>query len=152
MRREIVQRLRHQLPGKHAGWHRERVERGGGRHRRQDYFNLLEKPRRQRFRHHRRLNRHVLIPHPLPVYIEKSFMEPITLSYIFNGVLGVLAYFMKQAHAALKEDNKSLWVEVSNIKEKYFKKEDFLEFKQELWKRFDRLEDDLKANAGERKA
>ena len=79
-------------------------------------------------------------------------MEPITLSYIFNGVLGVLAYFMKLAHETLKEDNKNLWVEVSNIKEKYFKKEDFLEFKQELWKRFDRSEDDLKANATEKKA
>lgn len=37
------------------------------------------------------------------------------------------------------------------VKDRYFKKEDFLEFKQELWKRLDRLEDDLKSRVEELK-
>ncbi len=56
---------------------------------------------------------------------------------------------MKDAYTGLKQDNQLLWKEVNNVKEKYFKKEDFTEFKQELWKRFDRLEDDLKARVEE---
>ena len=76
-------------------------------------------------------------------------MEPITLSYVFNGLLAVLGYFMKTTLTDLKEDNTRLWKEVTHIKDTYFKKEDFSEFKQELWKRFDRLEDDMKARVEE---
>lgn len=78
-------------------------------------------------------------------------MEPITLSYILNGVLLVSAYLMRQAHQDLKESNNSLWNEIRMVKDRYFKKEDFLEFKQELWKRLDRLEDDLKSRVEELK-
>lgn len=78
-------------------------------------------------------------------------MDPITVSYILNAVLGIAAYLMKQAHNDLKVDNARLWKEVTHIKDTYFKKEDFSEFKQELWKRFDRLEDDMRARVEELK-
>ena len=78
-------------------------------------------------------------------------MEPITVSYVLNGVLAVLGYLMKTTLTDLKTDNTRLWKEVTHIKDTYFKKEDFSEFKQELWKRFDRLEDDMKARVEELK-
>ena len=78
-------------------------------------------------------------------------MEPITISYVFNAVICILGYFMRTTLTDLKEDNFRLWKEVTHIKDSYFKKEDFSEFKQELWKRFDRLEDDMKARVEELK-
>lgn len=76
-------------------------------------------------------------------------MEPITISYVLNGVLALLGYLMRTTLTDLKNDNTRLWKEVTHIKDTYFKKEDFSEFKQELWKRFDRLEDDMKARVEE---
>jgi len=74
-------------------------------------------------------------------------MDPIILtlaSFGANILLGIATYFMKDAHTGLKKDNETLWKEVNNIKEKYFKKEDFIEFKQELWHRLDDMKNDMK--------
>ena len=78
-------------------------------------------------------------------------MDPTTALFIINGLLALACYFLKSAHADLKEENKNLWVEcnsirkeLSNVKDKYFKKEDFNDFKKELWARLDRMEDDFK--------
>jgi hypothetical protein len=71
-------------------------------------------------------------------------MEPVSLLLLaLNAVLGIAGYLLKNEHRDLKDDNKALWSQVELIKDKYFKKEDFSEFKKELWARFDRLEDDL---------
>jgi hypothetical protein len=85
-------------------------------------------------------------------------MDPTTASFIINGLLALACYFLKSAHADLKEDNKNLWVEcnsirkeLSNVKDKYFKKEDFNDFKKELWARLDRMEDDFKQQIQELK-
>jgi hypothetical protein len=81
-------------------------------------------------------------------------MDPVIISVIsvvLNAVLGLTTYMMKQAHSDMKKSNEELWDEIDAIKEKYFRKEDFSEFKQELWKRFDRLEDDVKARIEELK-
>lgn len=59
-------------------------------------------------------------------------------------MLGLATFLLKNAYADLKEDNKSLWEEVRYIRDKYYKREDFSEFKSELWSRLDRIEDDLK--------
>ena len=64
-------------------------------------------------------------------------MEPITLSMGFNALLGVAAYVLKTEHASIKADLKQL-------KESKVEKQDFTEFKQELWKRLDRMEDSFK--------
>lgn len=81
-------------------------------------------------------------------------MEPLVISCISLGmtaILGIIAYFFKEAHKDIKEDNKQLWREVGDIKDSYFKKQDFTEFKKELWKRLDRMEDDFKAQLQELK-
>lgn len=78
-------------------------------------------------------------------------MEPTSIILlVFNGLLGLVSYLLKQEHATLKEENKDLWVEcklirkeLDIVKDKYFKKEDFTEFKKELWARLDRMEDDF---------
>lgn len=44
----------------------------------------------------------------------------------------------------MKEDSKALWTALGDVKEKYYKKEDFLEFKRELWSRLDKMEEDFK--------
>ena len=78
-------------------------------------------------------------------------MEPASIILlVFNGLLGLVSYLLKLEHKALKDDNKDLWVEcklirkeLDIVKDKYFKKEDFTEFKKELWARLDRMEDDF---------
>lgn len=71
-------------------------------------------------------------------------MDSTTIGVILNVVLGLATFLLKNAYADLKEDNKSLWEEVRYIRDKYYKREDFSEFKSELWSRLDRIEDDLK--------
>ena len=71
-------------------------------------------------------------------------MEPVTISLVVNALLAVVWYLLKLEHKSMKEDNKALWVALGDVKEKYYKKEDFLEFKRELWMRLDRMEEDFK--------
>lgn len=78
-------------------------------------------------------------------------MDLATVTYIINGLLAVALYFLKSAHDDLKQSiektntrSTALELELSNVKDKYFKKEDFTEFKKELWARLDRMEDDFK--------
>jgi septation ring formation regulator EzrA len=68
------------------------------------------------------------------------------LSIILNGALGVAVYFMKIAHTQTKETLQHLREDVEHVKEKYFKKEDFRDFKQELWNRLDKMEEKLSQN------
>ena len=62
------------------------------------------------------------------------------ISFIINGLLGVAMYFMKQANDNTKERLSKVEGEVDKIKESTVKKEDFREFKEELWLRFDKME------------
>lgn len=62
------------------------------------------------------------------------------LSFIINGLLGIAMYFMKMAHDNTREQLKEQRQEIVHIKDTYFKKEDFREFKDELWNRFDKME------------
>jgi len=71
-------------------------------------------------------------------------MEPITISVGFNILLSIAAYFLKAEHASMKSDIRAL-------KDSKVEKEDFSEFKQELWKRLDRMEDNFKAQIQELK-
>ena len=61
--------------------------------------------------------------------------------FLFNGVLGVAMWLLKQSYAEVKAQLKENTTSIDNVKEHYFKKEDFKDFKEELWKRFDKLED-----------
>ena len=75
-----------------------------------------------------------------------------------NILIGIVCYFLKSEHTDLKEANKalhnrcdSITNELQTVKDKYFKKEDFSEFKKELWARLDRMEDDFKQQIQELK-
>lgn len=75
-------------------------------------------------------------------------MELTTISFALNIVLGIAGWLLKNEHNNTKEDikevkaaNKELKTEVDGIKDRYYKKEDFLEFKKELWARLDRIEE-----------
>lgn len=68
-----------------------------------------------------------------------SYLINVAL-FLFNGVLGIAMWLLKQSYTEVKEQLKTNTQAIDNVKEHYFKKEDFREFKEELWKRFDKLE------------
>lgn len=51
---------------------------------------------------------------------------------------------MKSQITDLKAEVVKNSVDIDNVKDKYFKKEDFTDFKKELWQRLDRFEQDVK--------
>jgi hypothetical protein len=70
-------------------------------------------------------------------------MDPTTFALagvIINLLLGGVVWFMKQAYNDLKEQVKEHKVELDKVKDTYFKKEDFRDFKEELWTRLDKME------------
>lgn len=68
----------------------------------------------------------------------------LIVSLVFNAILGLAGFSMKSTVDDLKEIARSNKQDIDHVKEKYFKKEDFTEFKQELWARLDRFEQDVK--------
>jgi len=67
-------------------------------------------------------------------------MTEMVISYIFNVLLGIIMYFMKQNSDALRDRLNKVEENVNIVKDTYFKKEDFREFKDELWTRLDKME------------
>jgi len=67
-------------------------------------------------------------------------MTEIVISFIFNVLLGIIMFFMKQNNDALRDRIKKVEEDVDRIKDTTVKKEDFREFKEELWLRLDRME------------
>jgi hypothetical protein len=63
------------------------------------------------------------------------------MGFLGTAIVGLLSYFMRGVMDQVKEQQK----ELNTLHEKYVKKDDFGTFKQELWNRFDRLEDHLAA-------
>ena len=70
--------------------------------------------------------------------------SPFIVSFALNGLLGVAMFFMKNNHDITKEALSSLRADVELVKNTYIKKEDFKEFKEELWKRLDKMEASFK--------
>lgn len=69
----------------------------------------------------------------------------ITLGlFVVSALLSVASWSMKSMITDLKAEQVKNRTEIEGIKEKYFKKEDFSEFKKELWQRLDRFEQDVK--------
>ena len=60
--------------------------------------------------------------------------------FVINVVLGVAMWALKQTFSQIKDQATEHSRAINHIKEHYFKKEDFREFKEELWSRFDKLE------------
>lgn len=74
-------------------------------------------------------------------------MDGQTLSiglFLLNILLGIAGWAMKSQITDLKAEVVKNRVDIDNVKDKYFKKEDFTEFKKELWQRLDRFEQDVK--------
>ena len=67
-------------------------------------------------------------------------MNELFLSFIFNALLGVIMFFLKQSNDTLKDRLKDVENRTSKIEETTVKKEDFREFKEELWLRLDKME------------
>lgn len=67
-------------------------------------------------------------------------MDEKVALYIINGLLAVVCWFLSTMYKELKERIKNAEDSVSKIKDGTVKKEDFREFKEELWLRFDRME------------
>lgn len=70
-------------------------------------------------------------------------MDPTLIAaggILINLLLGGVTWFMKQAYNDLKTEVKEHKQELDKVKDTYFKKEDFREFKDELWTRLDRME------------
>ena len=63
------------------------------------------------------------------------------VSWILNATFGVIMFLMKQAQDRTREDIKKHDTSIELLKENKLAKSDFKEFKEELWKRFDRLEE-----------
>ncbi len=67
-------------------------------------------------------------------------MNELIISLIINGLLGVSMYFMKQSGDNVKKQLDDQRADINHIKENYFKREEFRDFKDELWIRLDKME------------
>ena len=68
-------------------------------------------------------------------------MEPLTIILVgLNAALGIVGWILRTMIADLKEEVKKNRQDIDSVKDQYFKKADFSEFKQELWDRLDRFE------------
>ena len=67
-------------------------------------------------------------------------MNELIISLIINGLLGVAMFFMKLSHDSTKEQLQEQRKDITHIKDNYFKREEFRDFKDELWTRLDKME------------
>lgn len=75
-------------------------------------------------------------------------MDSVTtsvVSWIINGLLGIAMWLLKSAYSDLKADIKENQLEIAKVRDASMKKQDFNDFKQELWGRLDRFEDSIDA-------
>ena len=71
-------------------------------------------------------------------------METQYVNLAFNGLFGLLLYFMKSQHDDTKEKLKEQSAELTKLRDNTMKKDDFREFKEELYVRLDELKLDLR--------
>ena len=64
-------------------------------------------------------------------------------SLVANFLMGMIMFFMKYASDDLRDKLKSHQEAIDKIKDEYIKKEDFREFKEELFVRLDTMKIDL---------
>lgn len=76
-------------------------------------------------------------------------MDNLTISFILNGLLGIVMYFMQQNSETLKERLNRTEDKLNEIEKTTVKKEDFREFKEELWVRFDKMEFNFEKKLGD---
>lgn len=71
-------------------------------------------------------------------------MTEAMLPFIFNILLGIIMFFLKKSNDESREEIIRLRNDIDKIKDNTVKKEDFREFKEELWQRLDKMETDFK--------
>lgn len=64
--------------------------------------------------------------------------------FVINALFAIAGWSMKSMITDLKAEVVKNRSEIDIVKEKYYKKEDFQEFKKELWQRLDKFEQDVK--------
>jgi hypothetical protein len=73
----------------------------------------------------------------------RSIMESVGFTQLvvwgIGGLVTLLTYFLKGVMDQVKDQEKRL----NNLHMEYVKRDDFSDFKDELWKRFDRIETKL---------
>ena len=70
---------------------------------------------------------------------------------LLQALFGVVMYLLKTSNDTAKEEIKLLKAEVKEIRDKAFFKEDFLDFRNQLWGRLDKMEADFKTQIWELK-
>lgn len=67
-------------------------------------------------------------------------MDLDSISILINCVLGIAVWGLKTAYNNLKDSIERHEQAIVLIRDTYFKKEDWLDFKEELWRRLDGME------------
>lgn len=67
-------------------------------------------------------------------------MTEAFIPYLFNVLLGVVMYFLKASNDSLQTRLTKLETQVDHLKDSTVKTTDFRDFKDELWNRFDKME------------
>jgi uncharacterized membrane-anchored protein YjiN (DUF445 family) len=62
------------------------------------------------------------------------------VEWVVGGLIALVAWLGKMQINSLQKRINDQESKIEHIKETYFKKEDFKEFKQELWTRMDKME------------
>lgn len=65
------------------------------------------------------------------------------IGFVVNGLMGIVMWFMRTTLSDLKDNNKELRHDLEMVKNTYFKRADFVEFKEELFARLDRDHADI---------
>ena len=71
-------------------------------------------------------------------------MDSQTINLAFYAFFGLLLFFMKNQHDETKDKLKEQAQEISKLRDNTMRKEDFREFKEELYVRLDELKLDLR--------
>lgn len=66
-------------------------------------------------------------------------MDITIVLFIINGLMGVIMFFQSQAITNNKEKFKELQDQQDMLRDKAMLKDDFRDFKKELWERLDQL-------------
>jgi hypothetical protein len=74
--------------------------------------------------------------------------SPFIFSIFINALLGIAMFFMKATHDNTKETITLLRADLELLKSTTIKKEDFKEFKEELWRRLDNMEESMRVKNG----
>ena len=65
------------------------------------------------------------------------------LSFDFNVLLAIVAWFLRETYNTMKDRQEKTEEEIKDIHKHYTRRDDFAEFKKELFDRLDRMHEDF---------